>query len=214
MTRREQTAAEFMAELEKELEKDEEYLRRRAEREAARAAFRAELDRAEQPLVADLAAHGVEVESVWDLVNRPNDYEQVLPVLLAHLRDGDYPERIRAGIARSLATPQSNPWWEDLRSLYVSRRGPEEEMGLAAALAASATEDRVEDLIALALDDSLSDDRVMLIKAIRRYGGERGMRFVESVVDHDLLGYEARNELKKVAAIERRRQARKRKRDA
>jgi len=40
---------------------------------------------AEQPIVADLRQAGVEVSSVWDLVNTSQPYPAALPVLLEHL---------------------------------------------------------------------------------------------------------------------------------
>ena len=53
--------------------------------------------------MAALAEVGVEVESVWDLVNSKDDhYADAVPVLVEHLQDESYPDRVREGIARSV----------------------------------------------------------------------------------------------------------------
>ena len=109
------TAAELMA----ELEKDPSYLEQRSRREAELRRREGEYARAEVPLVRDLRAAGSQVSSVWDLVNTPGPYPALVPILLAHL-DRPYPERIREGIARALAVPESRQGWDKLVNDYVS----------------------------------------------------------------------------------------------
>jgi hypothetical protein len=46
---------------------------------------------AETPVVADLRAAGINVESVWDLVNDKDTYAPALPILLNHLQRS-YPD--------------------------------------------------------------------------------------------------------------------------
>lgn len=53
--------------------------------------FEEEMSLAEQPVVQALAEVGVEVQSVWDLVNTSSDYSQAVPVLQEHLQDATYP---------------------------------------------------------------------------------------------------------------------------
>lgn len=66
----------------------------------------------EIPLVNELKKIGIEIESVWDLVNNKtkfakidgnfkDDYEVAFPVLVKHL-DYEYHERIKEGIIRAL----------------------------------------------------------------------------------------------------------------
>lgn len=75
---------------------------REAKRAAAEMRFRAE----EEPIIGDLARLGVEVGSVWDLVNANAEYAVAIPVLLDHLKR-PYHDRIRNGIIRALTTKEA-----------------------------------------------------------------------------------------------------------
>ena len=75
---------------------------REAKRQAAEQQFRIE----EEPIIADLAAVGFEVGSVWDLVNTNVDYAGAIPALLVHLKR-PYHHRIRNGIIRALTTKEA-----------------------------------------------------------------------------------------------------------
>ena len=93
---------------------------------------------AEAPLVAELRAAGLSVDSAWDLVNTTAPYPAVLPILLEHL-GRPYPDRVREGIARALAVPESSFGADTLLDLY--RREPAEtdaKQGLAVASATAA----------------------------------------------------------------------------
>ena len=76
------SATEFMA----ELAQDEEYQRKKAAFDADLQERAAVWTAAERPIVADLQAAGIEVDSPWDLVHRSVPYPEALPVLLAHLQ--------------------------------------------------------------------------------------------------------------------------------
>jgi hypothetical protein len=121
------------------------------------------------------------VDSVWDLVNGPNDYDHVVPVLFRHLEAGGYPDRVMEGIARSLAVPASAPFWHRLRDLYLRARGPDEEMGLAAALVGSATRNHYDDLVSLFMAARGRDTRVAFIRPMVRVNRAEAMRFLESI---------------------------------
>ena len=86
----------------KQLRADPEFMHRRAEQEKALAEREVMLQRAEAPLVDDLARLGFEVKSVWFLKNNNPEFRKAIPVLLDHLRR-PYPDIIRAGIAQRLA---------------------------------------------------------------------------------------------------------------
>ncbi|RYC07072.1 hypothetical protein [Nocardioides zhouii] len=83
------TAGELIA----ELEADPEHQARRREREAAADEEHAVLREVEKPVVADLAAIGVEVDSPWNLYRDPDARARAVPVLLDHL-DRDYPDML------------------------------------------------------------------------------------------------------------------------
>ena len=94
------TAAELM----KQLESDPNWVRQRDEREATRQQAERMLAANEEPLVADLRSAGLNVESVYDLVNSANKYDAAIAILADHLKR-KYHKRIREGIIRALSLP-------------------------------------------------------------------------------------------------------------
>jgi hypothetical protein len=77
-------------------------------RDAAREAEMQILRREEKPLIADLSAVGIKVDSVWDLVNTNRAYPAAIPVLARHLQNRKYPIKIREGIIRALIVPEAD----------------------------------------------------------------------------------------------------------
>ncbi|MEO6533744.1 MAG: hypothetical protein ABIO06_09250 [Pseudolysinimonas sp.] len=174
-----------------QLAADPEYqLKARAD-EANRQVRMQQLRRAEQPIVKELRAAGYEVNSVWDLANTSGPYPNALPVLLKHLQLGGYPDRVMEGLARALAVKPSVEIWGTLRQLYLTAQGPGEEEGLAAALAASATADQLDALIALLGEVSRGRTRIHFLRPIKRVGGKRGLDVLKSLQDDPLFGKEA-----------------------
>ena len=56
----------------------------------------------QKEMIGELKALGINIQSVWDLVNSPNNYTCAIPILLKHLSEPHYP-RVLEGIVRSLA---------------------------------------------------------------------------------------------------------------
>jgi hypothetical protein len=156
-----------------------------------------ELTLAEQPIVDDLREAGYDVKSVWDLGNdgSKSSYPNALPILLSHLQRGGYPDAVMESLARALAVKEAADMWPALHELFLSAKGPREEEGLAVALAASVTRDRIEALIAL-LDKSDSEFRLHFLRPIKRLGGERGVAILESLRSDPELRVQAEKLLK------------------
>ena len=164
--RRWRTAAEHEAWLKATGQYDElaEHWRlQEEERQKAAATWRL----AEAPLVEELQAAGFAVESVWDLVNTPGSYPKAVPILLAHL-PRPYPGPVREGIARALAVPESKVGWGLLTRLYREEQDERAKDGLAVAIAASAGDDVIVDLIELARDRRHGPSRLLLLSALER----------------------------------------------
>ena len=181
------TATELM----EQLANDQEYQRAKAAREAE---LQEKVDAwsvAERPIVDDLVGAGVDVDSVWDLVNTAVPYPEALPVLVEHLERGGYPDRVTEGIARSLAVKPANEYWERLRQLYLRAEGPDGTEGLAVALAGSATRENLDALIALLTLEERGDTRIHFIRPILRVGGARGRQVVEGLREDPVFGKEA-----------------------
>lgn len=186
------TAAELMA----QLQNDPEYQRKMQADEAERQVRVQELGLAERPIVADLLKAGVEVDSVWDLVNTSVPYPAALPILLKHLQLGGYPDRVMESMGRALAVKPAVFAWDALRDLFLKAQGRGEEEGLAVALAASATSEHLEALIDLLKEDSRSDNRIHFLRPIKRVGGRRGREVLETLKSDPLFGKEAQALLK------------------
>jgi hypothetical protein len=135
-----------------------------------RAAAWRQLEGVEVPLISALATTGVNVHSVWDLVNSTDEYPEAVPVLIEHIQR-DYPDRIREGIARALAVPYAESAWSILLSLYRNRTDSKTtgfKAGLAVALSAVAGPGHIEELVELVCDTSQGPTRALLLPALAR----------------------------------------------
>jgi hypothetical protein len=160
------TADEFM----RGLERDPEFARRKAEREKELSERVAQSHRDQAPLLKDLAAAGVSVQSVWDLVNTSAPYTSALPVLLDHLKRS-YPVGIREGIARALGVRATRPiGWHVLVDEFCKTDSSDERVkdGLAVALAGASDDNVLAELIELAKDKRHGDSRLLLLLGIKR----------------------------------------------
>jgi len=120
----------------------------------------------ELPLLRDLSRVGIEVESVWDLVNSSEQYAAAIPVLLEHLRR-PYSSKILAGIARAVAVPEARDAWDDLVSLYRNEMDEHLKEALAVAVAAIADDSVMEELVALIMDSKQGPSRVLLMNTMQ-----------------------------------------------
>lgn len=161
------TAEELLA----KLNQDPVYLQRKAQDESALERLRIELSDAEAPLVKELRSVGLNVSSVWDLVNTSNSYELAIPILLKHLRM-PYPDAIIAGIARALGTQDAREYgWRIIVDQYVKTdpiANPRAKEGLAVALAGASDDSVIDDLVDLITDEKNGESRVLLLLGLRR----------------------------------------------
>jgi len=194
MTRRKpKSAGAFM----KELEAEPEWRAAQAEKER-RVAEQEEwyVDR-EAPVVAALAEAGVEVESVWDLVNRKDDhYADAVPVLVEHLQDESYPDRVREGIARSLSFRKAAPAWPVIIELYRSTTESFDlQQGLAAAMAGTVTDETVDELVAEAHREEHGESRLLLLLGLKRLRTSKATEALEGLRGDPDLGDNAVEQL-------------------
>jgi hypothetical protein len=182
MTTRRITAAELMA----KLNADPKFVEQQAKEEEARDKRDIEYRRAEAPLVDELHAAGFPVKSAWDLVNTRGSYPKALPILLAHLQRA-YPPAVREGIARAMAVREARFAWDVLTRLYRNDQDDRSKDGLAVAIAASANDDVVAELIELARDESQGPSRVLLLGALERSADPQARAALEDLnTDPDL----------------------------
>lgn len=169
----------------KELEADPEWRAAQAENERRTAEQDARYAEAEAPVVAALAEVGVEVRSVWDLVNSEDDnYAVAVPVLVAHLQDESYPDRVREGIARSLSFRKAAPAWPAIVELYRTTTDSFDlQQGLAVAMAGTVTDETVDELVAEAHRQEHGESRLILLLGLRRLGTPAATEALEGLLD-------------------------------
>jgi len=185
------TAAELIA----ELNADPEFIAKQRERNVDIFQRTAALKIEQEPLLADLRAVDVRVQSVWDLLNRRNDYKFAIPTLLAHLQR-PYSDVIRGGIARSLAMPDAAYAWHLLVDEYRKLPAPSKgqglgaKNGLAVALSATSSDEVMAELIALAKDRSHGSSRILLLPGLRRSKLPVAKEAIEHLAEDDQLALE------------------------
>src|ERR1043165_1157723 len=162
----------------------------------------AEWRRAEVPVVEALRAAGLDVRSVWDLVNTKNRYSAAVPVLLEHVMK-PYPERVREGIARALAVPEARSGWPIL--LEAFRRETDTttvgvKWALALALGAAGTDEVLGDVFALLRDKSLGKNRVPLLQILYRSNDPRSSEVLNELKDDESIGKDIKLALRKLRA--------------
>ena len=159
------TAEELMG----QLEADPVWVAHRDARDRVRAEREQQSQRDQVDLLTDLAAVGITVANVWDLVNTATPYPRALPVLLDHLLRA-YPDRTRDGVARALAVKEARPIaWDTLVRLIRSKSLPEETAsGVMIAVCAMAGSADVPVLIDLLGDRSIGRTRVHLVRKLMR----------------------------------------------
>ncbi len=189
------TAAELKQELEDRYRNDPEYKATVDRQEAEHRARREELERAERPLVADLQAAGVPVDSAWELYEHPELGETAYPLLLKHLRRV-YPDRILDGIARGFTKDVARRHWQELLDIYLTDDRPEVRDGLAATLSSCAARAHYADLVSIVENEALGESRIYFLRPLNRVGNRldagAGRNIIERFVNDPQLGTEAR----------------------
>ena len=181
------SAADFMA----QLETDEEYQAQRVEFKRGLAERTAVWRAAEEPLVAELNAVGVEVDSVWDLVNTDMAYPLALPILIRYLEAGGLPDRVLEGVGRALAVGPAVEFWDRLVELVLSPSSDGQAEGASVAMAASATAEQADELIRIVAETPRRPEHIFFLRPISKLAGERGRDLLASLDSDPVLAIEA-----------------------
>jgi hypothetical protein len=161
------------------------------ELERKRTERRESLAREQAALLQELRGVGVDVKSVWDLVNSSNDYAAAVPVLLDHVRR-PYDEKIREGIARALALRGRSDLWPALVEIYRNEPSISSgasygaKDGLAVALSAVASTANVPELLNLIRDPAHGQSRLFFLAPLRRRRSKHAeVRDALAALSHD-----------------------------
>jgi hypothetical protein len=168
---------ESAAELMSRLQSDPDWVRENAEREARHKAAvehrREEIAPEQSPLLADLTAAGIKVDSVWDLVNAKWPYPEAIPVLVDHLQRVRHAV-LREGIGRALTVPEAQG--AAARVILSELKSPSGESPhsvrwvLANALTVAGDDSVLDEIKALIADDGYTDVRERLTVAVEKIG--------------------------------------------
>jgi hypothetical protein len=139
---------------------------------------------AEKQVLEDLRGVGVNVETVWDLVNSRDSYPQAVPVLARHLAH-PYPIKNRESLVRALTVKESKGVADEsliamLASLAPAKTYEENQLVwlIGHALAFAASPRSLPRIASLAKDDRYASAREGLCKAL---GGWRSPVAVEAL---------------------------------
>src|SRR5207244_1552720 len=94
---------------------------------------------------------------------------------LVHLRE-PYPDAVREGIARALAVPEAKFGWDEVIRHYCDEQQGRAKEGLAAAIAAMAADDVIDDVFALVRNPTHGASRVLLLTVLERSADMRARR--------------------------------------
>jgi hypothetical protein len=161
-----------------------------------------EADDAERPILNDLAAVGVHLETVYDLVNGGVTGDEAIPVLVHHLQLS-YPSDVLEGVARALATRRAATHWRVIRDVFARtdvERSYGAKMGLGGALdvtAGARPMESLQDLIDLVRDTRHGISRALLLSAVAKSGRPEARDVLEDFAEDPALGSEARKVLRR-----------------
>jgi HEAT repeat protein len=162
-----------------------------------------EADSAEAPLLEELGAAGVKIESMWDLVNYSFDYRQAVPILIEWLPKMQN-IRVREAIVRALTVKFASP--AAIKPLLVEFECGSEfirwEVGNA--LHEVADKSVSGELMRLAAERKYGTGRRMIVIALGRLKERRAVPLlVDLLKDPDVQGH-ALNALKLLNPVEAR----------
>jgi len=185
-------------ELEAELRADPEWVAQEKLRDEEVENRAQELRDAQGPLLQELRSVGLDLDTVWRLVNVPNTPEAAIPVLIRHLH-GNYPARVREGIARALAVPEARPAWDILVSSFrasaIANDG-DVSVGLACALDAMAVAADFDTIAELVAAPQYGEARGILVYTLAKLSRERARKILEPLKDDPDLAQNIKPALK------------------
>jgi hypothetical protein len=171
-----------------------EFVAQQQEQERLRQERAAAWSIAEKPLLMDLKNVGLEITSVWDLVNTDKPYPEAIPVLLTHLKK-KYPDRVKEGIARALAVPDAKRGWDVLLDEYTritDESGKDAKDGLAVAISAVSDDSIMGELLQLIRDRRHGKSRILLLRGLKKSKLPEAKKALDELVNDPDLATEIR----------------------
>ena len=194
------TAAELM----EKLSKDKDYQARIEQRNKQIKERKDSYNKEQKELLSDLKNVGLEVKSVWDLVNTGEPYPAAIPVLLKHLR-GSYSDRTKEGIARALAVPEAKHAWDIILEEFdknpdLTSLGSKWGLGCALSVIAHVTK-RYDETVHILRDKQHGVNRMALLDVLSRSRKPEIRSKLLEFADDPEIGKQARIFLKRFKMI-------------
>ena len=171
-----------------ELANDPEYQARVRERDRRIEEETRKLREETASLLSELRDVGIDVESVWDLVNTSEGYSVAYPILARHLRE-QYAERNLEGIVRSLTRPDAlGVAWDALRDRFIENGGQTPEgfgFALGNALGEIMDESVLPDVLELVTEPTYGTNREVMVYYLVEYRDQPEVRRVLELLTDD-----------------------------
>ena len=181
-----------------QLRDDAEFQSQKKARDEALDARVAEWREAARPVVEALQTVGVEVSSVWDLVNTSAPYPEAISVLLEHFV-GDYPGRVIEGISRALAVREG---WSPILRVFEASSDPTAlgaKWGMACALSVLGDDSVLSDVERVLRERRHGENRGPLLDILARSGSASALAVLRELATDQQLGKDAEQLLRKKA---------------
>lgn len=167
------------------------------EKERVRLKLESALDKDEKPLINELQEVGVKVSSAWDLVNTTKSYKKAIPVLIKHLSKPYYSKN-KEGIVRALAVKEAiGTACKAVINEYHNI--PKEDHFLRWAfgntMTVIITEDYIDDVIDIVLDETNGDSRQMFVSALGKLKSPKAKEVLKQLLNDksEVIRKEAQN---------------------
>jgi HEAT repeat protein len=197
------TADELML----ELLQDPEYLARRARQQQELRAIRKVNAESARPVIADLRAAGFRVNDVADLFNKPMNYKNAIPILLAWLPRMLNPD-VKEDIVRALSVKWARPVAAPALVVeFKKANGPNQSSlrwAIGNALEVVADDSVFEDLIRISIDRRFGNARQMVVQGLGKMKNPRTVAILVRLLDDEDVSAHAIFALGKLRAVEAR----------
>jgi len=158
------------------------------EKEIVRLELEAALVKDEKPLIDELHKVGINVSSVWDLVNTSKSYKKAIPILIEHLSKPYHPKN-KEGIVRALAVKDAIGIVASKAVINEYHNIPIEDHFLRWAIGNTMTilitEDCIDSVTNIVLNEKNGDTRQMFVAALRRLKSPKATEVLQQLLSDE-----------------------------
>lgn len=155
-----------------------------------------------QGLTNELADVGIDIVTIWDLVNTKSKYPKAIPILIKHLQL-NYSDRVKEGIVRALTVPEAKGLVVPLLlKEYLQLPNDKENLKwvIGNAVNVTITKNEVVDIFPIVLNKENGLSRQMFVAALGKIKADNVKEVLLRLVNDDdkVIRDEAKKALKKI----------------